>query len=86
MCGYGEIGIRTRFRFWRSNPCRFNSCYPHQKLSRRVIPTAFILVIDFKVYRARILEITVEFKCYVKAAVLVFVDVYLADKQAQIRI
>lgn len=30
ICGYGEIGIRTRFRFWRSNPCRFNSCYPHQ--------------------------------------------------------
>ena len=44
------------------------------------------LFIDFNASRTRILEVTVEFKRYVKAAVLIFVYVYLADEQAHIRI
>ena len=27
---YGGTGRRTRFRFWRRDPCRFDSCYSHQ--------------------------------------------------------
>ena len=34
------------------------------------------LFIDLKAHRARILEVTVEFQRYVKASVLIFVDVY----------
>ena len=26
---YGGTGRRTRFRFWRRDPCRFDSCYSH---------------------------------------------------------
>ena len=32
VCGYGGTGRRNRLRiYWRLSPCRFNSCYPHQK-------------------------------------------------------
>ena len=31
VSGYGGIGRRTRFRFWRVPPCRFKSCYPQEK-------------------------------------------------------
>lgn len=35
ICGYGGTGRRTRFRFWRRDPCRFDSCYPHQTAQTR---------------------------------------------------
>lgn len=37
---------------------------------------SLLLIVELKAHRARILEITVEFKVYIKAAVLIFVDVY----------
>ena len=59
----------------------------HKKLSRRFfLRLSLFLFIDLKAHRTRVIEVTVEFKVYIKAAVLVFVYVYLADEQAQIRI
>ena len=44
------------------------------------------LFVYLKAHRARILEVAVEFKRYVEAAVLVFVDVYLPNQQSDIGI
>ena len=41
LCGYGGIGRRTRFRFWRSNPYRFKSCYPYHRKGRRLLSAVF---------------------------------------------
>ena len=44
-------------------------------------PAAFsALIVNLKAPSACILEVTVEFKVYIKAAVLVFVDVYLPNE------
>lgn len=37
---------------------------------------SLLLIVELKAHRARILEIAVEFKCHIKASVLIFVDVY----------
>ena len=34
--GYGGIGRRDRFRFYCQQTCRFESCYPHEKINRRI--------------------------------------------------
>ena len=44
------------------------------------------LFIDLKTHCTRILEVTVEFKAYIKAAVIVFVKNYPPHKQSHIRI
>ena len=59
----------------------------HKKLSRRFfLRLSLFLFIDLKAHRTRVLEVTVEFKRYVKAAVLVFVDIYLPNKQSDVGI
>ena len=51
------------------------------------IPAAFsVSIIDFKTHCTRILEVAVEFKAYIKAAVIVFVKNYPPHKQSHIRI
>jgi hypothetical protein len=34
--GYGEIGRRTRFRFWRRKAWGFKSLYPHHNVANQI--------------------------------------------------